>query len=200
MQANFFKLNNLNIASKNVSFGNASRPANVQNYAQNPIKASTYQALQHNATIQTQLSSKADIAKYSDLVANLDKEGRQAANLLLKTGILLNNNSNDKTSTLDNLHNIITNPRAKGLDAKVVLNEAVKTLANPFKITQKFGDIPVHLQNAVAEYLQVRQRRDSLRRPRWGRLQCPRLRRCRWYRGCRRQPDPESAYTPSTMQ
>lgn len=152
MQANFFKLNNLNIASSRVSFGNASKSANVQNYAQNPIQAPTYQALQHNATIQTQLNSKADIAKYSDLVANLDQDGRQAANLLLKTGILLNNNSNDKTSTLDNLHNIITNPRAKGLDAKVVLNETVKTLANPFKITQKFGDIPAHLQDAVADY------------------------------------------------
>lgn len=152
MQANLFRLNNVNIAPK-VSFGNAvnSQPQ-VQSYAQNPIKAPTFGALQHNATIQTQLNSKADIAKYSDLVSNLDSEGRKSVNLLLKTGILLNNNSNDRTSTLDNLHNIITNQRAKGLDSRVVLNETVKTLANPFRITQKFGDIPAHLQDAVADY------------------------------------------------
>ena len=150
MQTNFFKLNS--VGASRVSFGNTTNNAKVQSYAQNPITSASYGALQHNATIQTQLNSKADIQKYSNLVANLDQEGRQAANLLLKTGILLNNNSNDKSSTLDNLHNIITNPRAKGLDKKVLLNETVKTLANPFRITQKFGDIPAHLQGAVADY------------------------------------------------
>ncbi len=159
MHTNLLKFNNINTSSR-VSFGNAVSAPKTQSYAQNPITSASYGALQHNATIQTQLNSKADIQKYSDLVANLDQEGRQAANLLLKTGILLNNNSNDKSSTLDNLHNIITNPRAKGLDKKVLLNETVKTLANPFKITQKFGDIPAHLQDAVADYQAQDENRD----------------------------------------
>ncbi len=115
MHTNLIKLNNINTSSR-VSFGNAVSAPKTQSYAQNPISSATYGALQHNATIQTQLNSKADIQKFSLIAANLDQEGRQAANLLLKTGILLNNNSNDKSSTLDNLHNIITNPRAKGLD------------------------------------------------------------------------------------
>lgn len=152
MQSNFINFNNLNKA-KNVSFGQTTRPqSDIQNYAQNPISAPSTGQFQHVATIKTQLNTKADMAKYTEVVKNLDSEGRQAAQFLLKTGILLSNKSNDKSSTLDNLHNIISNPRAKGLDSQVLLNETVKTLANPFKITQKFGDIPEHLQSPIADY------------------------------------------------
>ena len=71
---------------------------------------------------------------------------------MLKTGVLLNNKSNDKSSTLDNLHKIITNKRANGLDAKTMLNDTVKTIANPFIITQHFGNIPDNIKPVLKEY------------------------------------------------
>ena len=88
------------------------------------------------------LQSSADIQKFTEVSANLDAEGKKSLDYMLKTGILLNNKSNDKTSTLDNLHKIITNKRANGLDAKTMLNDTVKTIANPLIITQHFGNIP----------------------------------------------------------
>lgn len=101
--------------------------------------------------VRTQLTNSDEKKKYSDVLSALDKKDRKNLEYLLKSGKLLNNNSNDKTTTLDNLHKILTNPRAQGLDAKVVLKETVSTIANPFIITQKFGDIPKqYLQSAVA--------------------------------------------------
>lgn len=99
-------------------------------------------AAQMPANIRTELTTKEEKDKYTLLVASLDKKDRKKLELLLKTGILLNTNSNDKSSTLDNLHRILTTPRAVGLDPSVVLKETVNTIANPFIITQKFGDIP----------------------------------------------------------
>ena len=109
--------------------------------------------------LRTALASKEEKNKYSELLSNLNKEDKKTLEVLLKNGILLNTNSNDKSSTLDNLHKIITDPRADGLDPKVVLKETVTTIANPFVITQKFGDIP---QAYVKEVLKVAHKNASL--------------------------------------
>lgn len=103
------------------------------------------------ANIRTELTTKEEKEKYALLVASLDKKDRKKLELLLKTGILLNTSSNDKSSTLDNLHKILTTPRATGLDPNVVLKETVNTIANPFIITQKFGDIPKSYVQPVIE-------------------------------------------------
>ena len=95
------------------------------------------------------LQSPADIKKFTEISANLDSDGKQALNYLLKTGTLLNNQSNDKSSTLDNLHKIISEQRAEGLDAKTILNDTVKTIANPHLITQRFGDIPDNIKESL---------------------------------------------------
>lgn len=111
-----------------------------------------------NLTLRTKLTGKDEKNKYSELLSNLDKEDKKTLEMLLKNGILLNTNSNDKSSTLDNLHKIITTPRADGLDPKVVLKETITTIANPFVITQKFGDIP---QTYVKEVLKVAHKNSS---------------------------------------
>lgn len=103
-------------------------------------------------TLRTELTSKDEKNKYSELVAKLDSKEKKKLETLLKNGILLNTNSNDKSSTLDNLYKIITSPRADGLDPTVILKETVTTIANPFAITQQFGDIP---QKYVKEVLRV---------------------------------------------
>lgn len=120
--------------------------------AQAPTKSVSFQATpQPPINLRTELTTKEEKEKYSLLVANLDKKDRKKLEALLKIGILLNTNSNDKSSTLDNLHKILTTPRAEGLDSKVVLKETVSTIANPFIITQKFGDIPKAYTKAVIE-------------------------------------------------
>lgn len=103
------------------------------------------------SNIRTQLASAEEQKKYSALVANLDSKEKKELNQLLKNGILLNTNSNDKSSTLDNLYKIISEPRAQGLNPNVVLRETVSTIANPFKINQHFGAIPTQLVPSVVK-------------------------------------------------
>lgn len=95
-----------------------------------------------NINIRTELVNKEEKEKYSTINRLLSKPEKKNLELLLKTGKLLDSNSNDKSTTLDNLYKIITEPRATGLDTAVVLKETINTIANPFVITQKFGDIP----------------------------------------------------------
>lgn len=119
------------------------QPAAAQaSYAQNPIRQTSFKGAQGVSSIRTTLATKEEQAKYSQLVANLDKQERKNLEVLLKNGILLNSDSNDKSSTLDSLYKILTTQRAAGLDNKMVLKETINTIANPFVITQNFGDIP----------------------------------------------------------
>lgn len=93
-------------------------------------------------TLRTQLANKEEQKKYSTLSANLDKKGKKNLDILLRTGALLDTNSNDKSSTLDNLYNMLTTPRAQGITAQVALKETLSALAKPQAITQTIEDIP----------------------------------------------------------
>lgn len=140
-------------------------------YAQNPVKSSpAFTAAQLPISLRTELSTKEETAKYSQLVTLLDKHSKKNLEILLKSGILLNSNSNDKSSTLDNLYKIVTTPKAEGLDPRVVLKETVDTLANPSVINQQFGDIPApYVKKAVetgkANHLQVKNGLNSTNDP-----------------------------------
>ncbi len=68
---------------------------------------------------------------------------------LLKNGVLLNSNSNDNTTTLENLHKIVTNQRAGNIDGAKIAGEVIDTLYNPASITQKFGDVPKEAQSFI---------------------------------------------------
>ena len=101
---------------------------------------------------KTTLTTQDEIKKFTEISSNLDTDGKKALDFMLKSGSLLNNKSNDKSSTLDNLHKIITNKRANGLDAKTMLNDTVKTIANPAIITQHFGNIPDNIKGILKNY------------------------------------------------
>ncbi len=95
-----------------------------------------------NINLRTELANKEEKQKYSAINKVLPKTERKNLELLLKTGKLLDSNSNDNSTTLDNLYKIIAEPRAEGLNPATVLKETINTIADPFVITQNFGDIP----------------------------------------------------------
>jgi len=108
------------------------------------------------SNLRTQLASAEEKNKYNTLQNSLDKKTRKDLEALLKSGVLLNNNSIDKSSVLDNVYKILTIPRADGLDGKIIATDVITTLNNPFKITQQFGDIPQHEQEkAIDSYMSI---------------------------------------------
>ena len=104
--------------------------------------APSFTASQNVSTIRTSLSGKEEKQKYSELLKHVDKATKKQIEQLLKTGILLNSNSNDKSTVLDNLYIMATTPRANGLSQSGLIKDTVSTLAHPYNITQQFGDIP----------------------------------------------------------
>lgn len=97
---------------------------------------------QTGATFRTKLASKEEQQYFNTVSNELSAEEKKLLNGLLKSGILLKNNSDNKSSVLDNLYQIATTPRAEGLDKKVILKNVITTLAFPYSINQKLGDIP----------------------------------------------------------
>lgn len=117
--------------------GEASKPA---------FRAAAYAT---NATVRTNLTTKDEKHKYKELFEELDTPHRKKLEIALKSGQLLKNNSNDKSSVLDNLHKIMKEERDPGLDKDTILKECLDILANPYVITQTCEDIPVQYQKQV---------------------------------------------------
>jgi len=133
------KTNKISTSEKTV----CTQPSFTNNYAPKPLQ-------QRPVTldrVRTSLATKDEKEKYKHLTANVDKNTRKELNKLLKTGVLLKNDSNDKSSVLDNLYKISTTERAKGLDNSVILKETINSISNPYVITQQFGDIPKEYQD-----------------------------------------------------
>jgi len=108
-----------------------------------------FQAASNPAKLRTELVTKEEKDMYNEIVKLSDKNTKKALNTLLKNGKLLNNDSNDKSNVLDNLYKIITTPRAEGLNSIVIMRDIINTIANPFVITQQFGDIPEQYASAA---------------------------------------------------
>ena len=104
--------------------------------------APSFKGSASNVNFRASLSTKEEKAEYKYLTKHLDKAGRKQLEALLKSGILLKNDSNDKSTTLENLYKLATTPRAEGMDADLLLKHTVATIANPYTITQRFGDVP----------------------------------------------------------
>ncbi len=121
-------------------------------YVNRPAVRPSFTSYNPVNVVKTTLTSPADVQKYTEISANLDSDGKKSLDYMLKTGTLLSNNSNDNSTTLDNLHKMITNQRAKGLDSKTMLNDTVKTIANPAIITQHFGNIPDNIKDTLKAY------------------------------------------------
>ena len=102
------------------------------------------------SALRTELTSKDEKNKYNTLLKLLDRDSKKQLNFLLKTGALLNSQSNDNSSTLDNLYKIATTPRAQGLNNIVMLKDTIASIADPHVITQQFGNIPSQYKAQVA--------------------------------------------------
>ena len=76
---------------------------------------------------------------YNVVINSCSETSRKGLNYLLTQNILFDNNSNDKSTVLTNLYKIATTKRAKGLNNRIVLDETIRELCNPFSIEQKFG-------------------------------------------------------------
>lgn len=127
----------------------------VQNQT-NPVASSSAQKTNFNipsfraeSNIRTSLTGKTESDKYNTVVEMIDKKTKKKLHELLKNGKLLDSNSNDKSTTLDNLHQIATSKRITGIDAKNILQEVISTIHHPFNITQKFGDVPLNMQSTI---------------------------------------------------
>ena len=114
-------LNNFNIynSMQPVKTSNSAAINTIQSHsATNPIYANNTRTISaQNAinfksmVIRTSLSSKEETKKYNEISRLIDKSLKKDLQELLKTGKLLNNDSNDKSTTLDNLHKMATSTR-----------------------------------------------------------------------------------------
>ena len=122
---------------------NLAAKVSAPNFTSNPMMSQiSFSSAQSTPTIRTELVSKEEKAKYSELTSLVDKETKRQLNTLLKNGILLNSDSNDKSTTLDNLYKIAKNQRAQGLSKVGILKDTINTISDPHIITQQFGNIP----------------------------------------------------------
>ena len=103
------------------------------------------------SALRTRMNSQEEKNKYNTILSNLDKTSKKQMKELLKSGILLNSNSNDKSTVLDNLYKIATKERANGLPKEIILKDTITTLADPHVITQQFGDIPKEMKSELID-------------------------------------------------
>ena len=115
--------------------------------AQKPaFKAEAYTSA---VTVRTSLVTKDEKKKYEELSNELHLDYRKKLEYALKSGLLLKNNSNDKSTVLDNLYKILKEDRDPGLDKITILEECLDILANPYVITQTCEDIPSQYKRQV---------------------------------------------------
>lgn len=121
-----------------------------------PAKAAASPAFKGNTTDlryantthnQLALSNNAqDFAKRSRdfklLNDHLDTEGKLILLNLMEKKKLLSRESTDGSSTLENLCKIIREPRLQFFDKKNIVKDTMKTIADPYIITQNFGYVP----------------------------------------------------------
>ncbi len=125
------KSDKLNIAAQNTA-----------STVSSPINLIPFNSSNRVLNKRTELSSSAEKKKYTELLKVADKNTKKQLEMLLKRGILLNSESNDNSTVLDNLYKMATTPRAEGLSQQGLLRDTVATISYPFIITQQFGDIP----------------------------------------------------------
>lgn len=126
---------------------NVASNVSAPNFTSNPMRAQIhFGTTQAVPNIRTELISKEEKAKYTELTNLVNKETKRQLNTLLKNGILLNSDSNDKSTTLDNLYKIAKTKRAQGLNSQAILKDTINTISDPHIITQQFGNIPEQFQ------------------------------------------------------
>jgi len=146
-------ISGIGITNRTVSSRGKVSAENVQEQTQTEQTASKSCSYENVRAYQTGLNNTLATSeakqKYNEVSSKLEPETRVVLNKLLKSGTLLNNDSNDGSTVLDNLHKIVTEPRIKGLDSSKIVTEAITAIDNPGTITQHFGDIPENVAQAV---------------------------------------------------
>ncbi len=139
-------------AGKSSNVSNDEQPKEVKpSFTSNPIMTQIpFNPSFAASNLRTELSSKDEKKKYNELTKLLDRESKKQLNVLLKTGALLNSDSNDNSTTLDNLYKIAAAPRAQGLNNIVILKDTIAAIADPHVITQQFGNIPQQYKAQIA--------------------------------------------------
>lgn len=151
-----------NLQAQNAAFGNSTSAAT--NSVRKPL-VSLFPLKKENVSAinapKTKLTTKEELDSYNALlyafstsdtekISPLDNVSRQTKlDALLKNGVLLNKNSNDKSTVLQNLAKTIENPRAANIDSLKIAGQIIDVLYNPAIITQRFGDIPKEAQAFV---------------------------------------------------
>ena len=151
-----------NLQAQNAAFGSSTSAAT--NSVRKPL-VSLFPLKKENVSAinapKTKLTTKEELDSYNALlyafstsdtekISPLDNVSRQTKlDALLKNGVLLNKNSNDKSTVLQNLAKTIENPRAANIDSLKIAGQIIDVLYNPAVITQRFGDIPKEAQAFV---------------------------------------------------
>ena len=125
----------------------ATNPIQIQ--AEKSAPAFRAEAYQSVMTTRTELSTKDEKKKFNEISESLDSKYKKKLEFALKSGILLKNGSDDKSSVLDNLHKILKEERDPGLDGLTILKESLDIIANPYVITQTCEDIPKEYKTQV---------------------------------------------------
>lgn len=116
--------------------------------------------------IRTQLEGEQEKQMYSEILAALkgsnfsispqdNMQISKKLDALLKSGKLLSSSSNDDSTTLKNLYDILKTPRCLGFDNVKILAQTVDALYNPTIITQNFGDIPNDIKGSILNSSEV---------------------------------------------
>lgn len=99
--------------------------------------------------VRTSLTTAEEKKKYNEILVELDGKYKKKLEFALKSGILLKNNSDDRSSVLDNLHKIIKEERDQGIDGRTIVKESLDIIENPYVITQTCEDIPNEYKTEV---------------------------------------------------
>lgn len=146
----FQNINNIYYAGgvklKSQPDSNVTASSPVENDNKTSFKASAYTSA---VTVRTSLATKDERKKYEELSNELHLDYRKKLEFALKSGLLLKNNSNDRSTVLDNLYKILKEERDPGLDNIKILEECLDILANPYVITQTCEDIPAQYKRQV---------------------------------------------------
>ena len=167
--ANFYKnTNNDNPVSKIKSAAIQGGANNAQ--AKNTCVYGKDSLLPYNLAnivpVRTQLETPEEKQMYSEILSALNssqysisaQDGVSIAKKLdglLKSGKLLSSSSNDDSTTLKNLYDILKTQRCLGFDNVKILAQTVDALYNPTIITQNFGDIPNDIKGSILNSSEV---------------------------------------------
>lgn len=126
-------------------------PLPIEKKQEQNVTKPTFRAEHYSSAIniRTNLTTAEEKKKYNEISAELDAKYRHKLEFALKSGILLKNDSDDKSSVLDNLHKILKEERDKGLDGRTILQECLEIIENPYVITQTCEDIPNEYKTEV---------------------------------------------------